>query len=109
MRAARRAIAFAAAGWLGVSCVPPPPARSPVEADLVVESTPPAPLPEAMADPPWPGAVWLGGFWGWDGVHFVWSTGRWAEPRPGWRWEPHHWERRGGRWRFVAGRWTAGG
>lgn len=32
-----------------------------------------------VVDPP-PGAVWVPGFWHWDGFRWVWVPGRWAFP-----------------------------
>lgn len=82
---------------LGLSaCVAPPPSRRaayPIE-EVVVEANvpPPAPYAEVIPAAPYPGAVWVGGYWGWSGGRHVWVPGRWAQPRPGYRWQARRWE-----------------
>ncbi len=88
------------------ACIPPPPSYPPVD-ELLAEASPPSPLPEMIGEAPWAGAIWVAGFWSWDGVQYVWLPGRWEQDHPGWRWLAHHWERRGVRWHLVPGRWTA--
>ncbi len=73
-----------------------------------VAVAPPPLQVEAYGALPFPGAIWIGGNWGWSGGRHVWSPGRWSAPRQGYRWEPHRWERQGGRdggWRERPGRW----
>jgi hypothetical protein len=80
----------------------PPPAPPAVE----IESAPPEPIVEVRPAVPFAGAVWIPGYWQWNGVRHLWVGGRWSAPRPGWGWEPHRWERGpGGRWHFVHGGW----
>ena len=82
---------------LGLSaCVVAPPGRRvayPVD-EVVVESTvpPPAPYTEVIPAAPYPGAVWIGGYWGWSSGRHAWVPGRWAQPRPGYRWQARRWE-----------------
>ena len=61
---------------------------------------------EVIGVAPFPGYLWIGGYWGWSGGRHVWNRGRWSSPREGHRWEAHRWERadRGG-WRERPGRW----
>jgi hypothetical protein len=81
---------------------PPPEPAQPIE----VESAPPAPIVEVRPATPFAGAVWLPGYWHWNGNRHVWLAGRWSAPRAGFRWEPAHWEGHG-RWhRFVPGHWV---
>jgi hypothetical protein len=87
-------------------CMLPPPDHPPI-ADPTADSSPPAPLPEVAIDSPWPGGIWLQGFWSWDGSRYVWMPGKWERPHDGWSWQPHRWVRRGRHWRFVPGRWVA--
>jgi hypothetical protein len=109
MRIVDRSLFTAAALFaLAGACVPPPPTGPVDESALVIEAAPPEPVPEAISDPPWPGAVWIGGYWNWTGVRFVWLGGRWERPTPGFRWMPHRWERRAGHFRFVPGHWISG-
>ena len=67
---------------------------------------PPAPVVETYGAPPYAGAVWLGGYWGWEGGRHVWVGGHWEAGHPGYRWEPHHWVQVGGGWRMAGGRWV---
>ena len=74
--------------------------------EAVAVAPPPVQI-EAYGVAPFPGAIWIGGNWGWSGGRHVWSPGRWSAPRQGYRWEPHRWEQggRGGGWRERPGRW----
>jgi len=89
---------------------PPPPVVSvyvepPIEepAPIAVPWAPPPMLVEEPPPPPFFDAVWIGGFWVWQGT-WVWDHGRWAEPpRRNCHWGPsvlraskrrghlHHW------------------
>ncbi|MFG6488572.1 hypothetical protein ACG04R_17930 [Roseateles sp. BYS78W] len=72
---------------------------------VVVDTPPPAPYAEVVPAMPYPGAVWISGYWGWSGGHHHWVPGYYERPRPGYRWEPHHWENQGGRWHLRVGGW----
>lgn len=75
-------------------------------ASEVVVVAPPTPVVETIGVAPYPGHVWIGGYWGWSSGRHVWVPGRWeAPPQPGWRWVPHHWERVEGGWRLREGHW----
>jgi len=74
------------------------------EADIA----PPAPYVETVPVMPFPGAVWIGGYWGWQGGRHVWIGGRWEHPRAGYVWEPHRWVNAGGHWRLMGGGWRRG-
>jgi hypothetical protein len=80
---------------------PPPPVR-----EVVVEAPPPARIEEVRPPMPFPGALWVPGYWYWNGHRHVWVGGRWS-PRPaGYGWEEHRWERHDdGRWRERPGHW----
>jgi hypothetical protein len=71
-----------------------------------VAVAPPAPIVETYGVAPYPGAVWIGGYWGWEGGRHVWRRGYWEHPRSGYYWAPHHWERVGGGWRMAPGHWV---
>lgn len=72
---------------------------------VVVDAPPPAPYAEVIPVAPYPGAVWINGYWGWSGGHHRWVPGYYERPRPGYRYEPHRWENSGGRWRLHIGGW----
>lgn len=70
-----------------------------------VAIAPPPVREEVIGVAPYPGYVWAGGYWGWQGGRHVWVGGHWLAGRPGYRWAPHHWEHVGGGWRLAQGRW----
>jgi hypothetical protein len=81
---------------------PPPPPVQPV----VIEAQPPAPIEEVRPAAPFEGAVWIPGYWQWNGVRHVWVAGRWSPQPRDYRWENHGWEkRRDGRWEHRPGHW----
>lgn len=83
------------------------PAPSPYYDDgqVVVDLAPPAPYVEVVPALPFLGAIWLGGYWGWNGGRHAWVPGRWEQPRAGYAWRPHAWVERGGRWHGSGGGW----
>ena len=72
---------------------------------IVVDTPPPAPYAEVVPVMPYPGAVWINGYWGWSGGRHYWVPGYYERPRPGYRYEPHRWENQGGRWHLRIGGW----
>ena len=90
--------------------VEPVPAQAPapvmVEPSLVIDVAPPPPYVEVVPPQPFPGALWIGGYWGWNGGRHQWVAGRWEHSRPGYAWRPHTWVQEGGRWHLHAGGWV---
>jgi hypothetical protein len=78
---------------------------APPPAAVEVASQPPADIVEVRPATPFGGAVWLPGYWNWNGYHHVWVGGHWSAPRAGWVWEPHRWERGPGGWHMNHGHW----
>lgn len=81
---------------------PPPPPQQPV----YVQSEPPPLINEVRPMTPFAGAVWIPGYWHWNGYNHVWVAGRWSAARAGWQWEPDRrvhgptgWYRVHGHWR----------
>lgn len=73
------------------------------------------PPPERAEDRgrrPGPDHFWQQGHWSWDEGerHYFWTSGGWAEERPGWIWFPGHWrpvDKDGTRaWEWVEDRWV---
>lgn len=92
--------------------VPPPvvapPAPPPYynQGAIIIDVPPPAPYEEAVPPPPFAGAMWIRGYWGWaDGRH-EWVPGRWETARPGYRYRSPAWVRDGRGWRLSPGGWT---
>ena len=72
---------------------------------VVAYSAPPAPQYEVVGVAPYPGAIWIGGSWFWEGGRYGWHQGYWERPRPGYRWAPHRWYRDRNGWREERGHW----
>ena len=66
------------------------PTRRPAKS-IVTDVAPPAPYYETLPAPPFAGAVWINGYWGWRGGRHVWVGGRYEHGRPGYAWQPHRW------------------
>jgi len=78
-------------------------------APLLVPWAPPPMLVQAPPPSPFADAVWIGGYWAWQG-RWVWSAGYWAPPpRPGYFWVEPYYEHRGSAVVFVNGFWCAPG
>jgi len=63
--------------------------RSPDEAatNVVVQQVPATPPPAAPTEvvvtpPPSPAAIWIPGYWAYNGSGYVWAAGRWEIPPP---------------------------
>jgi hypothetical protein len=79
-----------AGAQIHITIGPPPPPREVV----------PAPPPEHRD---W---AWHAGYHRWEGDHYVWVPGYYAEPpHPHARWVAGHWDRRGGEYVWVEGHW----
>jgi hypothetical protein len=87
------------------------PAR-PVAPVVSVAVAPPPPATEIPPRQPYPGAVWMAGYWDWraDLGRHVWVAGHWATPpRAGVVWMPPQWRMSpSGSYYRVPGRWVAG-
>ena len=65
-----------------VSVYVDPPVMQP--APILIGWAPPPLLVQVPVPMPYPGAVWTGGYWIWEG-NWVWSAGRWLAPPLRWR------------------------
>jgi hypothetical protein len=75
------------------------------EAEVWVGTPPPPPRYEARSRAPYAAAVWIPGFWQWNGRHHGWVAGHWTSGRPGYVWEESRWRRHGHRWGYSRGHW----
>jgi hypothetical protein len=83
------------------------------EQDIVAEQTttaptaPPAPQVETPTAPPVGAAVWISGFWQWDGGAWVWVPGSWQlRPSTTVIWRATTWQPRGSVHILVPGGWV---
>src|ERR1700690_2135326 len=76
---------------------------------IAIGWAPPAMLVEAPPPPPFAEAIWIGGYWVWQG-NWVWAHGHWlGPPQPGYGWVHPYYENRGGVVIFVGGHWSPPG
>ena len=75
---------------------------------VIASSAPPPLYAESYGAPPYAGALWIGGYWGWEGSRHVWTPGRWEHARPGYHWVPRTWEQHGNQWHQRGGHWDHG-
>lgn len=83
------------------------------EQDIVAEQTTTAPAappaPQAETPPPAPvqAAVWISGFWQWDGGNWVWVPGSWQlRPSASVTWRATTWQPRGTVHILIPGGWV---
>lgn len=91
----------------------------PQQEEVAVEHSPPPRLVERRPAAPFRGAVWINGYWGWDGSNHRWMAGHWSARQADSVWTPDRWQRsrvRGNghgnrrgqkaQWVLVPGHWT---
>ena len=88
------------------------PVTTPPAAVSTIAIPPPAPVLEQPSPEPYPGAVWMAGYWDYhpDAGRHVWVAGRWTRaPRAGVVWMPPRWSTDGtGRYYLNQGHWANG-
>ena len=81
--------------------VPPPPPDA-----VYAPGPPPAPVVETVPVIPFPGAVWIGGYWGWGPAGYYWNRGYYGRPpHPGGTWVPGGWHHHSRGYYYHPGRW----
>ena len=50
-------------------------------------------------------AIWMNGYWHWNGKKYVRKNGHWIKPRKGFVWVPGHWVHTGQGWYRIEGHW----
>ncbi len=69
---------------------------------------PPAepPSTEVVSTPPSPSALWIPGYWAFDGARYVWVAGHWEIPPPNCRtYVAPYWANQGGTYVYIRGYW----
>ncbi|HND60274.1 MAG TPA: YMGG-like glycine zipper-containing protein [Opitutaceae bacterium] len=75
---------------------------------MVTQGSPPQPAPIAETAPPAPSAnaVWIPGYWDYNGAGYTWTAGRWEiPPANAQTYVSAHWENHGGTFFFIRGAW----
>lgn len=98
--------AFEEGRWVVTAPAPNVVYEPPAQPEVTVETAPPPPIVEVRPPPPQPRAVWIPGYWHWNGHRHTWVGGRWSAPKQNMRWEPDHWVRIGNRWKLERGHWA---
>lgn len=71
-----------------------------------VPVTPPPPATDTVTPSPAPNAVWIPGYWSFDGSNYMWVAGHWEIPPPNARsYIAAHWENQGAGYFFVPAYW----
>lgn len=105
---ARPAVAYVPAPPRAVVSVYVEPPLSQPE-PIAVGWAPPPLLVESPPPPPFAEAVWVGGYWVWQG-DWVWAHGHWVgAPRPNYTWVHPYYEHRDGVVLFITGHWSPPG
>ncbi len=85
---------------------PPSGAVSPYAVQQVPAAPSEAPMTEVVTAPPSPAALWIPGYWAYDGVRYVWVAGHWEIPPPNCRsYVAPYWANQGGGYVYVRGYW----
>jgi hypothetical protein len=67
---------------------------------------PPAPVADVVTPAPAANAVWIPGYWNFNGSSYVWTAGHWEMPPMGASsYVAAHWENRGGALAYVPAYW----
>ena len=78
-------------------------------APILIGWAPPPMLVEVPVPVPYASAVWVGGYWVWEG-NWVWAAGHWmAPPEPNYAWVHPYYEHRDGGVVFITGHWSPPG
>jgi hypothetical protein len=83
---------------------PPSPSSLAVRQIPAMPSSPPT--AEAVTPPPSSSAVWIPGYWAYDGYRYVWVAGHWEIPPPNCRaYVAPYWVYQGGAYTYLPGSW----
>jgi len=67
---------------------------------------PPAPYQETISPAPSPNAIWIPGYWSYDGRGYTWMHGGWETPPPNAHaYVSAHWERQGDHYVYLESSW----
>ncbi|MCH8126231.1 YXWGXW repeat-containing protein [candidate division KSB1 bacterium] len=72
---------------------------------VYVKTAPPAKRADVRPARPFAKAVWIAGFWRWNGNKYVWLKSKWVKPQKGFKWVPGHWKNSSRGYRWIPGHW----
>jgi hypothetical protein len=72
---------------------------------VYVRKAPPRARMDVRPAKPFSSAIWISGYWRWNGRQYIWITGKWAKPRYGKVWVNGHWKRTNRGWHYIPGHW----
>lgn len=72
---------------------------------VYVQSAPPPLKVEVRPARPGRKAMWIPGYWRWQGKKYVWVAGYWDKKPRGKGWAAGHWDKRARGWVWVPGHW----
>ena len=90
-----------------LSLLTPASSQSQVSVGIGIRVGPPPARVERMGPPPFAHAVWIHGYWLWNGprARYTWYPGRWVAERPGFVWRDGRWAHSGRGWVWKEGYW----
>lgn len=108
-----RATAIALLFALGISLVPVTGcvlihrrrACAPAATVVYVDTAPPALVVETKPPRPTPTAIWIDGYWQWNGHKHIWVAGHWDKKPKGNGWVPGRWDKKSRGWVWTPGHW----
>lgn len=81
------------------------PATGDAAVRVYVRHRPPVPRVVVAPRQPFAGAIWVHGYWRWNGRCHVWVDGHHLRPRKGYVYMPGHWQHDRHGWYWVEGYW----
>jgi hypothetical protein len=60
---------------------------------------------EARSAPPQANALWVAGYWHWNGIQYTWIPGHWESPPPGTTWRAPKYSLHNGAYVYEPGGW----
>ena len=79
--------------------------KSPSGVIVYVKKRPPKVRTENPPPRPYESAIWVSGFWKWNGKKYVWVDGYWETKPQGKEWIPGRWENTRNGWLWKPGHW----
>lgn len=72
---------------------------------VYVRKAPPSRRVEVKSVKPYANAVWISGYWKWNGRKHIWVSGHWVKSKKGKVWVAGYWEKSRRGWHYIPGHW----